>query len=480
MVDLTLAHENPALFIECIKKKDPSFEVQHLLHLDKEVRRVTHSVEELRHRKNELSALAKQGITAEIRTESQAVGVRLKELEQALQELQDSFKALYLQCPNLPYEDVPEGGKESNKVVSTFGSKPEFSFAIKNHLELGTHLGWFDLEAAATMAKSNFVLYKHDAVKFMYALVMFMLKHNAQHGFSYIMPPSLVNERSLEISGNFPKFHDDVYAVSKDNLYLIPTSEVCLANLYRNTILSAQELPLRFTAASSCFRREAGGYGANERGLIRIHQFEKVELYTYCVPEESNNELDRMVHCAEKILQQLNLHYRITLLAAQDCSFQSAKTYDIDIYDIWYQPPWFIRFFFHGICILVFTLIVFAAYLYYKKRKKIAKKCWSIALETLERLDTKDHKAFYCTLTATLKEYLRARYSIDAESKTDVEMVEYLESNKHIYGHVDELGKIFTETTKVKFSHYDVDDSVVQKHRALSIQVIKNSIPKEG
>jgi seryl-tRNA synthetase len=332
MVDLTLAHENPAQFITCILKKDPTFDVNQLLQLDKEVRRITRLVEELRHRKNELSTLAKKGITQEIRSESQAIGVQLKEQEQALLETQEKFKALYLRCPNIPFDDVPEGAKESNVVVATFGKKPEHSFAVKHHLELGTTLGWFDFEAAAIMTKSNFVVYRHEAVKLMYALIMFMLKHNAQHGYSYVLPPYVVNERSLEISGNFPKFYEEVYTIQGDNLYLIPTSEVCLSNLYRNTIFSTDQLPIRLTSATSCFRREAGGYGAHERGLIRIHQFEKVELYTYCVPEESTKELDRMVRCAEEILQALNLHYRVSLLAAQDCSFQSAKTYDIEVW----------------------------------------------------------------------------------------------------------------------------------------------------
>lgn len=293
---------------------------------------MTHSIEELRHRKNELSDLAKKGITEEIRLESQHVGKKIKEFEANVQKIEEQFKALYLRCPNIPHNDVPEGGKESNVVVKTFGTKPLFSFPLKNHLELGASLGWFDFEAAAVMTKSNFVLYKNDAVRLLYALLMFMLQHNAKHGFSYVYPPAVVNERSLEISGNFPKFYEDVYTIQEDNLYLIPTSEVCLANMYRNTIFSADQLPIRLTAATSCFRREAGGYGAHERGLIRIHQFEKVELYTYCVPEESNNELERMLYCAEEILKKLDLHYQVSLLAAQDCSFQSAKTYDIEVW----------------------------------------------------------------------------------------------------------------------------------------------------
>lgn len=256
----------------------------------------------------------------------------MKELDVQLQEVHELFKAFYLRCPNIPKDDIPVGGKESNRVVKEVGKKPTFSFPVKHHMELGVALGWFNFEAAATMAGSNFVLYRDEAVKLMYALIMFMLKHNASYGFSYVLPPYLVNEKSLEISGNFPKFYEDVYAVQSDNLFLIPTSEVSLANLYRDTIFSADQLPIRLTAASSCFRREAGGYGATERGLIRIHQFEKVELYTYCAPEKSNDELELMIQCAQELLKKLNLHYRISLLATQDCSFQSAKTFDIEVW----------------------------------------------------------------------------------------------------------------------------------------------------
>lgn len=332
MIDLTLMHENPELFIQGVKKKDPSFDAQKLIELDKKVRELTKKVEDLRHKKNELANQGKSGVTPELREQSIAVSKELKELEQELHVVQESFRSFYLRCPNIPQDDIPEGGKESNVAVKEFGKKPEFSFPIKHHVELGTALGWFNFEAAATMAGSNFVLYKGDAVKLMYALIMYMLKHNASYGFSYVLPPYLVNEKSLEIAGNFPKFHDDVYSIPSDNLYLIPTAEVSLANLYRDTIFAAEQLPIRLTAATSCFRREAGGYGATERGLIRIHQFEKVELYTYCEPEKSDDELELMVTCAQVLLQKLNLHYRISLLAAQDCSFPSAKTYDIEVW----------------------------------------------------------------------------------------------------------------------------------------------------
>ena len=208
----------------------------------------------------------------------------------------------------------------------------KFNFSSKNHLELNEKLGWFDFEVAAAMTGTQFVFYKKDAVKLMYALTRMMLQNNVKHGFEPVIPPFLVNRQALVNASNLPKFEGEYYSVAEEDLNLIPTSEVSLTNLYAHKILPAASLPVRHTAWTSCFRREAGGYGSLERGLIRIHQFEKVELYSICKPEDSNQELERMVLAAEEILLQLGLHYRVMLLAAEDCSFGSARTYDIEVW----------------------------------------------------------------------------------------------------------------------------------------------------
>lgn len=332
MINLGLLREHPEIVIGLLKKKDPSFAAERLLDLDTKLRALRLEVEELRHKKNELAMQGKAGVTPVLREQSKMVGIAIKEKENQLLEYEKEFKELYLRCPNILQEDVPAGNKEQNLVVKEVGKKPIFSFPVKNHVELGSYLGWLDFEAAALLAGNNFALYKGDAVKLMYALTMFMLKNNIEHGFEPVLPPYLVNEKSLEVASNFPKFRDQVYSVPEDGLYLTPTAEVDLANMYRNQILDDVQLPIRMTSWTSCFRREAGGYGASERGLIRIHQFEKVELFSLCRPEVSNEELDRMIACAETILQKLDLHYRISLLAAQDCSFPSAKTYDIEVW----------------------------------------------------------------------------------------------------------------------------------------------------
>jgi seryl-tRNA synthetase len=332
MIDRTILRESPDRFIEQIKKKEPSFDAQRLVALEHEQLKIQLEVEALRHKKNELADQAKSGITPELRNQSIEVGKQLKEKEAELARIEPEFMDLYLSCPNLPEDDLPVGGKEANRVVRTIGEKKKFSFEPKNHLDLGTSLGWFDFEAAAVMTGSQFPLYKGEAVKLMYALTMFMLKHNIKQGYEPVLPPYLANEKSLIVASNFPKFKDQVYAVPEDDLYLIPTAEVSLANLYRNQILAADQLPINMTAWTPCFRREAGNYGATERGLIRVHQFEKVELFSLCEPEQAKQEQERMLTCAESILQQLGLHYRVSLLATQDCSFASAKTYDIEVW----------------------------------------------------------------------------------------------------------------------------------------------------
>lgn len=332
MIDLKRLREHPQETIDLIAKKDPSFNAQLLYELDQQIRTMTHEVEELRHQKNELARSAKQGLTPEIREQSIQTGKQIDEKQTRINALEKEFSELYLSCPNLPDAHLPVGGKEANKVVSTWSEQPHFSFTPKNHVEIATALGWIDFEAAARMTGTNFALYKGEGVALLYRLVMFMLGHNSKYGYTPVLPPYLVTEKSLEVASNFPKFKDQVYSVTADQLYLTPTAEVNLTNLYRDHIFSADQLPVRMTSWTSCFRREAGGYGGQERGLIRIHQFEKVELYTICEPAHAAQEHERMLACAESILQQLGLHYRVSILAAQDCSFPSAKTYDIEVW----------------------------------------------------------------------------------------------------------------------------------------------------
>ncbi len=332
MIDLTLLRENPILIAELLKKKDPHYDIEKLIQRDKDIRVVRSTVETLRAQKNELAKEGRGGISPELRQRSIEMTQKLQEQEKQLELIEKEFKHLYLRCPNIVEDSVPEGNVESNVIVRYYGEKPVYNFVLKNHAELGSALGWFDFEAATQLAGANLALYKKDAVKLLYALSMFMLKHNNEHGFEYVLPSVLVNEKSLEVTGNFPKFQDQAFAIPHDDLYLTPTSEVNLTNMYRNHIFMKEELPVRMTAFTSCFRREGGGYGASERGLIRMRQFEKVEIVSLCDPKNSWQEHERMLACAESIMQKLGLHYRVVILAGQDTSFSSAKTYDLEVW----------------------------------------------------------------------------------------------------------------------------------------------------
>lgn len=332
MIDLARLREEPAKVKDLILRKEPTFDVDLLIALDQEVKAIKASIEQLRKEKNDLAAQGAKGISPELREKGIELGKKIKAQETQLEEKDKAFNELWLSCPNLPQEELPLGNKEANKPIKSFGSKKEFSFTPKNHVELNEAAQWFDFQTAATMSGAQFALYRGTGVKVIYALTRLMLKNNARQGFEPVLPPYLVTEKALYNSGNLPKFRGDYYEIPAHGLCLIPTAEVSLTNMYANKILGTHQLPLRMTAWTSCFRSEAGTYGALERGLIRIHQFEKCELYSLCEPEKSNSELDMMVACGEAILQMLGLHYRISLLATQDCSFSSSKTYDIEVW----------------------------------------------------------------------------------------------------------------------------------------------------
>ncbi|MBU1008311.1 serine--tRNA ligase [Candidatus Dependentiae bacterium] len=333
MIDLHLLRKTPEPIKKKILKKEPTFQIDRLLELDELVRQMTINVESLRKKRNELSKKGGvEGVTDELKQKSIELSKQLKIKEKELESLSQEFKNLALSCPNIPQDDVPEGDKTQNKVVQTVGQKQKFSFSPKNHLELNEQNNWFDMQTTTKMSGANFVLYKSPGIKILYALTHLMLKNNVKYGFEPVLPPYLVTEQALINSGNLPKFQGDFYSIPEDGLSLIPTAEVSLTNIHANQVLDKKNLPKRYTSWTSCFRREAGGYGSDERGLIRIHQFEKVELYTLCDPQESDKELERMLSCSQDLLQQLGLHYQVSLLAAQDCSFSSAKTYDIEVW----------------------------------------------------------------------------------------------------------------------------------------------------
>jgi seryl-tRNA synthetase len=261
---------------------------------------------------------------------------QIQELEKAAEEYDGRLQKVLTGLPNIPHESVPVGKSAENNVeVRRWGSPPNFDFAAKPHWEIGEQLGVLDLERAAKLSGARFAVYWDLGAKLERALSNFMLDlHTGQHGYTEVLPPYLVNSESMYGTGQLPKFASDLFRVphGDKDLWLIPTAEVPVTNLYRDEVLDQARLPVSLTAYTPCFRSEAGSYGKDVRGIIRQHQFQKVELVKFSKPEDSYDELEKLTHDAEEVLQKLGLHYRVMLLATGDMGFSSAKTYDIEVW----------------------------------------------------------------------------------------------------------------------------------------------------
>ncbi|HEX5035079.1 MAG TPA: serine--tRNA ligase, partial [bacterium] len=294
--------------------------------------------DQLRARQNqasqEIQQLKKAGKdAAPVLEEMKQVAEKVKAIAPRMEELEKEFTEFLMQVPNLPHDSVPVGADESaNKVVRTWGEKPKFSFKPKPHWEIGEKLGILDFERGAKITGARFTLYRGGAATLERALINFMLEtHTLEHGYEEVLPPFLVNAASLRGTGQLPKFEADLFKTG-EGYYLVPTAEVPVTNIYRDEILKAEQLPISLTAYTPCFRSEAGSYGKDVRGLIRQHQFNKVELVKFARPESSYDELENLTRDAETILQKLGLHYRVVCLCSGDMGFASAKTYDIEVW----------------------------------------------------------------------------------------------------------------------------------------------------
>jgi len=262
--------------------------------------------------------------------------IQIQELEKAAEEYDARMTEVLVGIPNLPHESVPIGkSSEDNVEVRRWGTPPEFGFAPKPHWELGEQLGILDLERAVKVTGARFAVYWEMGAKLERALANFMLEvHTREHGYTEVLPPYLVNSASMYGTGQLPKFADDLFRVphGDKDLWLIPTAEVPVTNLYRDEVLEASRLPVSLTAYTPCFRSEAGSYGKDVRGIIRQHQFQKVELVKFARPDTSYEQLEKLTHDAEEVLQKLGLHYRVVALSTGDMGFSSAKTYDIEVW----------------------------------------------------------------------------------------------------------------------------------------------------
>ena len=256
----------------------------------------------------------------------------VKELERNVDELTDKLTSLVEVLPNIPDDDVVAGQKEANQVIKVVGEKPVFDFPIKDHVELGDSLGLFDLDRAVKMSGNNFVMYKGWGARLEWALLNYFINAHLSDGYEMVLPPHIVGERSGYTAGQLPKFKDDVYWLKDLDQFLIPTAETALDNLFRDEILNEKDLPKKYFSYTPCYRKEAGSYRANEKGLIRVHQFNKVEMYQYTTQEGSDFAFEELLGKAEKLVADLGLHYRVSKLAAGDCSAPAARTYDVEVW----------------------------------------------------------------------------------------------------------------------------------------------------
>ncbi len=307
--------------------------------LDEERRALLRFLEDLRHQRNqaseEIAVRKKRGDdAAELIAGMKRVSSDIKEKEGRLTGIQEQLEALLYELPNIPHPSVPVGRDEDdNTLVRTWGETAERDFEALSHWEIGERLGILDFPRAAKIAGARFALYRGAGARLERALINFMLEiHTGEHGYTEVLPPFMVNADSMTGTGQLPKFEDDLFKIQGWNFYLIPTAEVPVTNIHREEILSEEDLPIRYVAYTPCFRSEAGSHGKDTRGLIRQHQFNKVELVKFARPEESWEELESLTRDAEEILQRLELPYRVVTLCTGDLGFSASKTYDLEVW----------------------------------------------------------------------------------------------------------------------------------------------------
>ncbi len=342
MIDIKIIREKTDKVIDALKKRGEGTAIlDRILTLENERRKHLKTIEEKRERRNKLSdeigELKKQGKNAaSLLSDAKKVSDEISEQQEHLRELESKSLQELLVIPNIPHESVPIGKDETeNSEVRVSGTIPELDFPHKNHWEIGENLGILDFERAGNITGTRFVLYKGAGARLERALINFMLNlHTDEFHYTEIFPPILVNKESMTGTGQLPKFEDDLFKVDNESkgLYLIPTAEVPVTNIHKKEILKEENLPIYYTAYTPCFRREAGSHGKDTRGLIRQHQFNKVELVKFVKPENSYNELETLTNNAEEVLKRLGLAYRVVSLCTGDLGFAAAKTYDIEIW----------------------------------------------------------------------------------------------------------------------------------------------------
>ena len=341
MLDIKLIKEQGSRVQEQLNRRGPgtSKDLDQLIELDAERREALNQAQTLKNKKKTLSAevgqLKKKGENADsLMAEVKQLNTEIKQWDDKSAEFDEQVRATLLKIPNLPSESTPEGTDESqNEEIRVWGQKPPIDFKPKSHLELGESLGLLDLKRAAKISGARFAVFRGQGAALLRALIQFMLDtQTRENGYEELYPPVLVNKDSLMGTGQLPKFEEDLFKLRDDELFLIPTAEVPVTNYHRDEILPEESLPVKYAAYTLCFRREAGSYGKDTQGIIRQHQFDKVELVKFVKPEHSYDELEKLVTDAESILQKLGLHYRVVNLCTGDLGFSAAKTYDLEVW----------------------------------------------------------------------------------------------------------------------------------------------------
>ncbi len=331
--------ESAEEYRQVLKNRGSAADVDRFLDLDGERRRAIAQVETLKNQRNvasqEIATLKKNKQDASAQIDAmKRVGDEIKAIDERIAQIEDELRDLELGFPNVPHQSVPHGRDESaNRVERLWGAKPQFDFQPRAHWDLGEALGILDFERATKITGARFSVLYGMAAKLNRALISLMLDIHERQGYTEVLPPFIVNADSLRGTGQLPKFESDLFKLEGEKpFYLVPTAEVPVTNLHRDEILDASALPISYTAYTPCFRSEAGSYGKDTRGLIRQHQFEKVELVKFTTPDSSWNELEQLTSDAEAVLQALNLHYRVVTLSTGDMGASSAKTYDIEVW----------------------------------------------------------------------------------------------------------------------------------------------------
>lgn len=338
MLDIKFIRENLDLVKKSLKNRGSKIDLDSLIKIDDSRRKSLSEIEALRAERNkandEISGLLKEKKDAKGKIASmKTISEKINKLENQLKEFNGELNELLLNIPNIHHSSIPIGDATKKKNVRSWGELREFDFKPLSHVELSQHLDIIDFNRAAKISSSNFILYKGWGARLERALINFMLDlHTKKHGYIEVFPPFLVNRQSMTGTGQLPKMEEDMYRLKDEDLFLIPTAEVPVTNIFRDEVLNEDDLPVYYTAYTACFRREAGSYGKDTKGLIRVHQFDKVEMVKFVKPENSYDELEKLLADAEEVLKLLELPYRVAMLSSEDLSFAASKCYDLEAY----------------------------------------------------------------------------------------------------------------------------------------------------